>query len=120
MSIIDNVRPMLDPNEKLQYAMTGQIGVNPGFLWLPFLRWIMITNRARVIAITDVRIAIFAGGQLHWQRSQPKQFLYSVARSTVLEHGTGSWSKVAIGDEHIWISRKAYAYMDEASAGAGA
>ena len=118
MPIIDNVRPMLDPNERLQFAMTGQVGVSPAFLWFPFLRWVMITNRARVIAITDLRIAVFAAGQLNWQRSKPKRLLYSDPRSTVLEHGTHSWSKIPVGDEHIWVSRKAYAYIDEANAGA--
>jgi hypothetical protein len=119
MALLDNVRPMLDPHEQLQFAMTGQTGINPAVLWIPTLNFIVITNRARIVAITDRRIAVFAAGQLHWQRSQPKRLLYSVPRGTPLEHRTGSYSKVAIADELIWISRKAYPYLDEANAGAG-
>jgi len=117
MPIIDNVRPVLDSQERLQYAMTGQTGINPGLLWIPLVNFIVIANRARIVAITDRRIAVFAAGQFKWQRSQPKRFLYEVARTTRLEHGTGSWSKVAVGEEQIWMSRKACAYLDEVNAG---
>jgi hypothetical protein len=119
MPLLDNVRPMLDPHEQLQFAMTGQTGVNPAMLWIPTLNFVVITNRARIVAIPDRRIAVFAAGQLHWRRAQPKRLLYSVPRGTPLEHGTGSYSKVAIANEKIWISRQAYSYLDEANAGAG-
>jgi hypothetical protein len=117
--LLDNVRPVLDPEERLQYAFTGQTGINPGFLWLPILRWLVATNRARIIVITDRRIAVFSAGQLRWARNKPRDLLFSLPRQTRLEHGPGSRSNIAVGDETIWVTRAAYAFLDEANATAG-
>jgi hypothetical protein len=117
--LLEKVRPVLDPGEQLQYALTGQTGMNPGLLWLPSLRWLVATNRARIIVITDRRIAVFAAGQLRWARNKPRHLLFSLPRQTRLEHGQGSRSKIAVGDERIWVSRAAYAFLDEANAIAG-
>jgi hypothetical protein len=113
--LLENVQPRLDPGEKLQYALTGQTGINPAFLWIPYLDFLVIGNRARILVFTDQRIAVFSAGQLRWLRSQPKQLLYSLPRGTALPHGTGSWSKLTVGDEGIWVPRKAYRYLDEAT-----
>jgi len=111
--ILDNVRPLLNPGERLQYAFTGQTGVNPDLLWLPLLRWLVITNRARIVAVTDQRIAVFAAGQLRWQRQVPRNYLYSLPRNSHLVHGAGAWSRITVGAEQIWFSRAAYNYLDE-------
>lgn len=115
MSILDAVRPRLDQGEKLQYAFTGQTGINPAVLWIPYIDFVVIGNRARILAFTDRRIAVFSAGQLRWNRSQPKELLYSLPRETQLPHGSGSWSKLAVGEEGIWIPRTAYRYLDEAT-----
>jgi hypothetical protein len=117
--LLDNVRPVLDPGEQLKYALTGQTGINPGFLWLPLLRWLVVTNRARIIVITDRRIAVFAAGQLRWARNKPRHLLLSLPPHTRLEHGQGSRSKIAVGEEMIWVTRATYAILDEANATAG-
>ncbi len=115
MSILENVRPLLDPGEQLQYAFTGQTGINPAFLWIPYIDLLVIGNRARILAFTDQRIAVFSAGQLTWRRSKPKKLLYSLPRTTALAHGAGRWSKLTVGDEGIWVSRRAYRYLDQAT-----
>jgi hypothetical protein len=106
----------LAPGEKLQYVFQCQTGVSPAMLWLPFARWLVALNRARIVAFTDQRIAVFAAGQLSWQRRTPRQLLYSLPRNTVLVRGSGSWSKIAVGSEGMWFSRKLYPLLDEANA----
>ncbi len=115
MSLIDNVRPQLEPGEHLQYAFTGQTGINPAFLWIPYLDLLIISNRARIIAFTDRRIAVFSAGQLRFRRSNPKKLLYSLPRDTQVTHGNGSRSKLVLGDESIWVSQNSYRYLDEAT-----
>lgn len=115
MSLLANVRSRLDPGEELQYAFTGQTGINPASLWIPYADLLVIGNRARILAFTDRRIAVFSAGQLRWRRSTPQKLLYSLPRATTLPHGSGSWSKLSVGEEGIWVPRKAYRYLDEAT-----
>jgi hypothetical protein len=110
---LDKIRPALEPGETLQYAVTGQTGVNPRWRFLTF--WAVVATGPRLIAITDRRIAVFKAGQARWARGVPKQLLYSLPRGTRLEHTAHGWSKVAIGTEHIWISRVAYGILDKAN-----
>ena len=114
-SLLEGVRPWLDPGEKLQFVFKCQTGVNPAFLWIPFARWLVVLNGARIVAFTDRRIAVFAAGQFRWQRGTPRRLLYTLPRGTVLAHGAGSWSKVVGGSEGIWFSRNLYRLLDEAN-----
>jgi len=82
------------------------------------LRWIVVLNRGRIIAVTDRRLAVFSTGQFRWQRTTPSRLLYSLPRATILRHDAGSWSKVPVGEERIWLPSKAYPLLDEANAGA--
>lgn len=101
MSILDNVRPHLDEGEQLQYALTGQTGINPAFLWIPYVDFLVIGNRARIIVLTDRRIAVFSAGQLNWRRSKPKKLLCALPRDTTLIHGDRSWSKLTLGNQGV-------------------
>jgi hypothetical protein len=115
VSLLENVQSRLDSGEKLQYAFTGQTGINPASLWIPYIDFLVIGNRARILAFTDQRIAVFSAGQLRWRRSTPQKLLYALPRETALPHGSGSWSKLTVGEEGIWVPRKAYRYLDEAT-----
>ena len=119
MSILDNVKPWLDPGEQLQYAIQCQTGVSPALLWVPLLNFVVIANRARIVVFTDRRIAVFAAGQLRPNRSRPKRLLYSLPRDTKLPHDSGSYSRIRVGREHIWFGSAVYPYLDEATGNSG-
>ena len=112
--LLESVVPLLEPGEQPRYVITGQTGIKPSFRWISF--WLVIANKARIVVVTDRRIAVLKGGQLRWKRSQPKALLYSLPRSTPIKHGTRGWTKVQLGNELIWISRSAYPVMDKANA----
>lgn len=113
-SLLESVAPLLEPGEQPRYVFTGQTGIKPSLRWINF--WLVIANKARIVAVTDRRIAVFEGGQLRWKRSQPKALIYSLPRATPIVHGSRGWTKVQLGNERIWISRRAYPVMDKANA----
>lgn len=113
-SLLESVVPLLEPGEQPRYVFTGQTGIKPSFRWISF--WLVIANKARIVAVTDRRIAVMKAGQLRWRRMHPKALLYSLPRATPLHHGSRGWTKVSLGEERIWISRRAYPAMDSANA----
>ncbi|HEY4378258.1 MAG TPA: hypothetical protein VGM93_13920 [Acidimicrobiales bacterium] len=115
-SLLDNVRPWLEPDEPPLYVFTGQIGLRPSWRWLSF--WLILANKPRIVAITDRRMVVFRAGQLRTARNSPRELLHSLPRAR-LEHGSGSWSKVRVGREEIWLGRVAYPLMDKANAQLG-
>jgi hypothetical protein len=115
-SMLEKVQPLLEQGEQVQSVLTGQTGLNPLFRFVT--SWLAIANKPRIVAITDRRIAVFKAGQLRFSRTTPKALIYSISRDTRLEHGSGPWSKVVLGDEKIWMPRPAYAFLDEANSGA--
>ena len=116
-SMVEKVQPFLEPGEQVRSVMTGQTGLNPLFRFVT--SWLAVANKPRIVAITDQRIVVFRAGQLRFSRTKPKALLYSLNRSTHLEHGSGPWSKVSIGDEKIWMPRPSYVFLDKANAEAG-
>lgn len=114
--MIENVQPLLEPGERLEFAITGQTGMNPAWRWLT--SWLVIANRPRIVAITDRRIAVFKAGT--WRRRTPKGLLYSAPRTTELPHKRGPWSKVDLGQERVWLPHSAYRFLDAANAEVGA
>ncbi|GAC1587969.1 MAG: hypothetical protein NVS3B21_03350 [Acidimicrobiales bacterium] len=117
-SMIEKIQPMLDPGETVRSAMMGQTGLHPRFRFVT--RWATMLNKPRIVAVTDKRIAVFKGGRTSFTRGTPKELLYSLDRTTKLEHGSGGWSKIALGNEKVWMSRKSYQYLDQANAEVGA
>ena len=114
MGLLENVQSALEPGEQVRFAVTGQTGNNPmyRFLWLG----INVVNKARIVVWTDSRIAIFSAGQARWARTQPRKLLSELPLGTRFERGKGSWSKVQVGTELIWISRNTYPLFDKANA----
>jgi hypothetical protein len=117
--LLDNVRAVLDPGEEVQSAFRGQTGINPLFALAIGKFLIVMTNKQRIVAITDRRIAVFAtAGQVYGGRMKPQGLLFSLPRDTRLEHGDGSRSKIVVGGEKIWVTRRAYSLIDAANANA--
>jgi hypothetical protein len=112
-SLLENVKPWLEADEKLAYAITGQTGLSPSWRWLTF--WLIVANKPRIVVITDRRIAVLRAGQLRMSRQKPKELLYSLPLAP-LQHGTHGWSKVRVGSEGIWMSRNSYQLLDRANA----
>ena len=112
-SLLENVKPWLEPDEAVAYAFTGQTGISPAWRWLSF--WLVVTNKPRIVVVTDRRIVVLRAGQLRMSRQKPKEVLYSLAPGP-LQHGTGSWSKVRVGSEDIWMGRNTYPLLDKAKA----
>jgi hypothetical protein len=122
IDMIDNVRPRLEPDEQLRYVFAGERGLNRGLEalgWVPgfgeAIDWLFLfSNRARIVAITDDRIAVFSAGKL--SRKMPKKLLDSIPRSTRIEHGAKRRSKLMIGSEKIRVERRIYGVIDQANA----
>lgn len=110
MSMVEKVQAKLEPGEQLQFAVTAQTGLNPAWRWLT--SWLVIANKARVVAITDRRVAVFKAG--NWSRTTPRELLYSAPRSVALPHKKGPWSKVDLGAERVWLPHKSYNFLDAA------
>lgn len=112
-SLLENVKPWLEADEKLAYAFTGQTGISPTWHWLSF--WLIVANKPRIVVITDRRIVVLRAGQLRTSRGKPREMLFSLAPGP-LQHGTRAWSKARVGSENIWMSRRLYQLMDQANA----
>ena len=116
--LIPRITPLLEPGEQVTFAFTGQTGLNPAWRWLSF--WLIVANKPRIVAVTDRRIVVLSAGQFRWMRTKPKAVLASVPRTTPLSHGAGSWSKVAVAGQQIWMHKRSYPLLDRANAGAAA
>jgi hypothetical protein len=112
--LIDVLNHYVEPGEKIQYAFTGQTGLNPRLRWLSL--WLVVGNKPRIVAVTDRRIAMFSGGRIRTQRNIPQKLLVSLPRATRIEHGTKKWSVIVLGNERFWASRATYAVIDKANA----
>lgn len=113
MGLLENVQPALEPDEHLRFAIPGQTGIKPSFRLLSLL--LNVFNKPRIVVWTDRRIAIFSAGQARWARAQPRKLLNELPLGTRFERGNGSWSKVQVGPEHIWIPRTNYSLFDKAN-----
>jgi hypothetical protein len=113
-SLLENVKPWLEADERLAYAFTGETGISPRWRWLSF--WlVVVTNKPRIVALTDRRIIVLRAGQLRMSRKTPREVVCSLAPAP-LHHGTSGWSKVRVGLEDIWMSRGSYQLLDQANA----
>ena len=112
-SLLENVKPWLEPDEAVAYAFTGQTGISPTWHWLTF--WLIVANKPRIVVITDRRTVVLRAGQLRMSRAKPRELLFSLPPGP-LQHGTHAWSKVRVGSEDIWMSRRLYKLMDQANA----
>ena len=121
MNLIEELQAQL-PEESVRYAFTGQTGINP--MWRFLSLWLNLVNKTRVVAVTDRRIAVFSGHQLRGRRAKPKEFLYHLDRNTVIGPvKRGSWSKIQLGAERVWVARPTYPFIEKANneiAGPGA
>lgn len=113
MSLIDRTQKLV-PGETVIAAGTGQTGVYPLLWWMPYGEFVTMFNKRRVVAVTDRSIAVLAAGR--WATTRPKKLLYSIPRSTSVGPFAKRWAHVQIGEERIWISRKAYRVLEAALA----
>ena len=104
-------------DEPVRYAITGQTGTKPTWRYLSF--WLIVANKARIIVITPNRIMVLKAGQLRSSRTKPKSFLFELPRATYLGPHHGSWSKLQLGNEGIWVARNSYQILEKANAEAG-
>lgn len=110
--LLGSVQALL-PGENIRYAIVGQSGLRPTWRFLSF--WLIVANRPRIIALTDRETVVLKAGQMRWQRATAKAVLFRVPRTT-LGPVRGSWTKVRVGDEAIWVSRRAYPLIQKADA----
>jgi hypothetical protein len=110
--LLGSVQALL-PDENIGYAIVGQKGLRPTWRFLSF--WLIVANRPRIIALTDRDIVVMKAGQMRWQRATAKSVLFRVARTT-LGPVRGSWTKLHVGDERIWVSSRAYPLIEKADA----
>jgi hypothetical protein len=115
--MIENVSKFTETDEPVRYAITGQVGVNPVWRFLSF--WLIVTNKPRIIVVAKSLILVLKAGQFRSARTKPKAFLYEVPRATVLGPLKGSWSRVALGSEKVWVSRNTYKVIERANAEIG-
>ena len=113
---LERVKVFTDPDEPVQYAVTGQVGIKPTWRFLSF--WLVVTNKPRIIAVTPKRILVLRAGQFRSARTKPRQLLFDVPRSTVMGPLHGTWSRIRLGNESIWVSRNAYKLIEKANAAA--
>jgi|SRR5579884_3928642 len=114
--LLERTREKL-PGERVQAVVTGQTGIRPTWRFLD--EWLVVLNRPRIIAVTDNAIVVFKAGQFRWGRTHPKQELYRVPRSTKLGPFKHGWTKVDLGQERIWVHRRAYPLLERADQTAG-
>ncbi len=114
MTMIDTVRPVLEPEEQVAFVFVGQTGLKPSLRWIT--GWLVVANQPRIIVVTDRRVVMFKGGR--WRHARPSSSVpvANLPRNTRLEHGKKSWSKVQVGDKKVWLSRKLYPLIDNANA----
>ncbi len=110
--LLSSVQALL-PDENVRYAIVGQKGLRPTWRFLSF--WLIVANRPRIVALTDSDIVVLKAGQMRWQRASAKSVLFRVPRTT-LGPVRGSWAKLHVGDERIWVSRRAYPLIEKADA----
>lgn len=99
---------MLEPDELPRFVIQGQTGLNPAFRWITF--WLVVANKARIIVVTDRRIAVLSAGQLRMRRNTPPAqvglaWLLGHAANVLLIPGTSSLShlseNVVAGGVHL-------------------
>ena len=123
-NLITNCQAHLEDGEKMQFAFTAESGFSRGLEalgWLPgfdgLVKLLIVSNKPRLVAITDKRIIVFSAGRL--SRTKPKALLQTFPRSTRLEHGTGRRSTVKLGNHSLRVERHVYGVLDKANAGIG-
>jgi len=65
----------------------------------------ILANKPRIEVITDKRAAVFHAGRLRRARQKPKSLLQSLPPTTLIEHGEGRRSKLALGVHRIRVER---------------
>lgn len=113
-ALLERANRFTDADEPVRYVITGQRGTKPTWRFVTF--WLIVTNKPRIIAVTSKRILVLRAGQLRTARTKPRELLYEVPRATVMGPLQGSWSKVQLGGEGIWVSRNTYPLIEKANA----
>jgi hypothetical protein len=119
MGLLEKIERRLDPGERLQFALEGRLALD----WVAFAAVLFppllfgFLARRRFVGITDRRIVVFGG----WARRfgppiGPTKLLFSLPRTTRLEHGDGRTSRVKIGREAVVLYRHTYPLLDKANA----
>lgn len=113
MSMVDRTQKLI-PGERVLAAATGQTGVYPLLWWMPYGEFLTMFNKRRVVAVTDRSITVLAAGR--WATTHPRRVLYAVPRTSQIGPFAKRWAHLQIGEERIWISRRAYRVLEAALA----
>ncbi|HUZ19381.1 MAG TPA: hypothetical protein VMU75_02280 [Acidimicrobiales bacterium] len=118
-TIIPACTALLPAGTRLDCAFTAQTGIKPTWRFLSY--WLMFLGQHRIVAVSGDTVHVFRTGRTIFSATKPKSLAYTVARSEVmLPRLQGSWTRVPLGPERMWVSRRAYSIVGPALGGATA